>query len=302
MLEKLECIVCVGVSASGKSTFAIEMQQKGWMRLERDIIRRQMFHFKQWDEYKFNKTNEDRVTAAAEALIENWAKAGFNIVCSDTNLNPYYRHALIAKLKSFGYEVEIKEFPVSYEEAIKRDTYREYSVGQAVIYQQWKQWLDYINFKTYRPSGNLPDAVIFDVDGTLAEMHDRGPFEWSKVGQDNPRPAIFQMLNGYAMVGYEIIFLSGRDSVCRTETTKWLNEQLYVSCDMPIEVSEDNLFMRKEGDMRKDSIIKQELFWEHVAPRWDVQIVVDDRHSILHLWDDLRIKTVVCVGNIRDNF
>ena len=302
MSEKLKCVICVGISASGKSTFAKDLQKRGWMQLERDIIRRQMFGFKQWNEYKFNKTNEERVTIAIDALLENWAKAGFNVVCSDTNLNPKYRNALVAKLKSFGYEVEIKDFPISYEEAVKRDTYREYSVGQAVIYQQWKQWLDYINFKKYTPSGMLPDAVIFDVDGTLAEMHDRSPFEWSKVGQDLPRYSIFFMLDGYAKAGYEIIFLSGRDSICRTETTKWLNNQLYSICDCEIIASDNNLFMRKEGDMRKDSIIKQELFWEHVAPKWDVQIVVDDRPQIVEMYYDMGIRNVITVADQRHNF
>lgn len=303
MSEKLKCILCVGISSSGKSTFAIEMQQKGWMRLERDIIRRQMFHFKQWNEYKFNKTNEQRVTEYADALLYSFAKEGFNVVCSDTNLNPKYREALIAKLESYGYEVEIKDFPISYEEAIKRDTYREYSVGQKVIYQQWQQWLEYIKFKKYKPSGRWPDAVIFDVDGTLAIMEGRrGPFEWEKVGLDGPRQAVFEILDGYARVGYEIVFLSGRDSACRTETTKWLNKWLYRLCENDITASEQNLFMRKEGDMRKDSIIKQELFWEHVAPKWDVQIVVDDRPTVYRLWLDMGIENVIMVGNAYKEF
>lgn len=296
-------IITIGLSASGKSTYAEEMAKKGYVQIERDMIRRYLFGFEQWNEYKFNKTNEERVTAVADQMLFDAHLEKKNVVISDTNLNPKYRNALIEKLKGYGYEVEIKEFPISYEEAIKRDTFRKYSVGQKVIYQQWQQWLEYINFKKYKPSGKLPDAVIFDLDGCLATMQGRRvPFEWSKVGLDGPRQPVFEMLDGYARAGYEIVFLSGRDSVCRTETTNWLNTWLYRLCEQSVTASEHNIFMRKEGDMRKDSIVKQELFWEHVAPKWDVQIVVDDRHSILHLWDDLGINTVVCVGNIRDNF
>ena len=298
----MKAVITVGISASGKSTFAEEMVKKGWMRLERDLVRRLIFKFEQWNEYKFNKTNEERVTQQVDYLLEKWTKQGYNIVISDTNLNPKYRNVLIEKLKGYGYEVEIKDFPISYEEAIKRDTFREYSVGQKVIYQQWQQWLEYGGFKKYKPSGRLPDAVIFDLDGTLAFMNDRGPFEWHKVGQDLPRVSIFQMMDGYAKAGYEVIFLSGRDSVCRTETTRWLNKWLYRLCENDITASEQNLFMRSEGDMRKDSIIKQELFWEHVAPKWDVQIVVDDRNQMISCWYDLGINTVVCVGDPRNDF
>ena len=303
MSEKLKCILCVGISSSGKSTFAKDLLKKGWMQIERDVIRRQMFGFKQWNEYKFNKTNEERVTAVINQLLFDACVEEKNIVVSDTNLNPKYREALIAKLESYGYEVEIKDFPISYEEAIKRDTFREYSVGQKVIYQQWQQWLEYSNFKKYKPSGKWADAVIFDVDGTLATMDGRrGPFEWDKVGLDSPRQSVFEMLDGYARAGYEVIFLSGRDSVCRTETTRWLNKWLYSLCENDITASEQNLFMRSEGDMRKDSIIKQELFWEHVAPKWDVQIVVDDRNQMISCWYDLGINTVVCVGDPRNDF
>ena len=299
----MKAIVCVGISGSGKSTFAKDLLKKGWMQIERDIIRRQMFGFKQWNEYKFNKTNEERVTQHADALLYSFAKEGFNIVCSDTNLNPKYREALIAKLENYGYEVEIKDFPTSYEEAIKRDTFREYSVGQKVIYQQWQQWLEYSNFKKYKPSGKWADAVIFDVDGTLATMDGRrGPFEWDKVGLDSPRQSVFEMLDGYSRAGYEVIFLSGRDSICRTETTRWLNKWLYRFCENDITASEQNLFMRSEGDMRKDSIIKQELFWEHVAPKWDVQIVIDDRPQMINTWYDMGISTVIAVAEQRNNF
>ena len=298
----MKAIITVGISASGKSTFAEEMMRQGYVRVERDEVRRILFNFKQWNEYKFNKAKEDRVTAVIDQLLFDTSLENKNIVVSDTNLNPKYRNALIKKLKTLGYEVEIKDFPISYEEAIKQDTFREYSVGQKVIYQQWQQWLEYIVFKKYTPSRKLPDAVIFDIDGTLARMHDRNPFEWGKVGQDLPRVSIFQMLDGYAKAGYEVVFLSGRDSVCRTETTQWLNKWLYRLCENDITASEKNLFMRKEGDPRKDSVIKQELFWEHVAPKWDVQIVVDDRPQMVDTWNDMGIGTVIAVADQRNNF
>lgn len=297
MSEKLKCILCVGISSSGKSTFAEEMVNQGYVRVERDIIRRGIFHFGQWSEYKFSKSNEERVNVVIDQMLFDASVEKKSVVISDTNLNPKHRNALIEKLERYGYEVEIKDFPISYEEAIKRDTFREFSVGQQVIYRQWQQWIEYLNETKYEPSGKLSDCVIFDIDGTLATMDDRGPFEWDKVGTDKPKTFIWQMLDGFVNQGYDIVFLSGRDSCCRTETTKWLNYCLYKLCDYEISASEENLFMRSEKDMRKDYVVKKELFWNNVVPRWDVVGVVDDRPQVLRLWYDIGVENVICVGN-----
>jgi hypothetical protein len=42
--------------------------------------------------------------------------------------------------------------------------------------------------------------------------------------------------------------------------------------------------MRPENDMRKDSVVKSELFWEHVAPNYNVQFVLDDRDQVVDFW------------------
>ena len=42
--------------------------------------------------------------------------------------------------------------------------------------------------------------------------------------------------------------------------------------------------MRREGDNRKDSIVKHELFWKVVAPHWNVIGVLDDRQQVVDMW------------------
>lgn len=46
-----------------------------------------------------------------------------------------------------GYNFEIKEFPISLEEAIERDSKRENSVGEDAIRKQYKLWLEYLESK-----------------------------------------------------------------------------------------------------------------------------------------------------------
>src|SRR5689334_11363711 len=98
----------------------------------------------------------------------------------------------------------------------------------------------------------LQRCYIFDIDGTLAIRGDRSPFEWNKVGLDKPNESVvstYRLLyyGASEMSAYAPLFFifSGRDSVCREETEKWLDELF---------ITYDELYMRAEGDTRKDSI------------------------------------------------
>lgn len=301
----MKAIVTVGVSGSGKSTLAKEKVSEGWVQVERDVIRKTLFKFSQWGGYKFKKQNEERVTSVVEQMLFDASVEKKNVIVSDTNLNPKYRQRLIGQLEKLGYEVEIKPLPITFEKAVKRDLNRNMSVGQEVIYKQYQQWLDFAGEKKYTQSEMLPDAVIFDIDGTLAQMCGRGPFDWAEVWRDKPRKSTFKMLDGYAVNGDEIIFLSGRDGVCHEDTEKWLNKNLYEFvgvADVKAEYGK-NLFMRTQGDFRRDSIIKKELFWKHVAPYYDVHTVVDDRPSMYRMWmNELGIENVIMVGDAYKEF
>jgi hypothetical protein len=76
--------------------------------------------------------------------------------------------------------------------------------------------------------------------------------------------------------GHAIVFCSGRDEVCRAETAAWLD--LYV--DVPYE----GLFMRPEGDSRKDAVVKREIFDREIRDRWRVIGVFDDRQQVVRMW------------------
>ena len=66
------------------------------------------------------------------------------VILADTNLNPHFRNTMISTLEDFyEVDVEVKEFPISLEEAIARDENRKASVGKDVIMKQYQQWIDY---------------------------------------------------------------------------------------------------------------------------------------------------------------
>jgi predicted kinase len=287
----MKAYVTVGVSASGKTTFANELVKQGFRDINRDYIR---FNIvcpgANWSNYKFNGKNEKAVTEIHEQMImESWAR-GENIVISDTNLNFGRRINLIKTLQDLGYVVEIKEFHVTQDTAYKRDRLRANGVGEGVIYRQFKDYNDYVGRVTYEADTSLPKAIIFDVDGTIAEMNGRGPFEWKRVGEDKPRDFVIQMLRNYADMGYIIIICSGRDDICVGETSAWLDEHVG-------SIYWHALHMRKNGDFRKDNAVKEEIFWTHLAHRYNIVACVDDRPQMIRLWHELHIPNVIAVAD-----
>ena len=49
--------------------------------------------------------------------------------------------------------------------------------------------------------------------------------------------------------------------------------------------------------MRKDTVIKEELFWEHIEPTYNVIGAFDDRPVIVRLWHTLGIPNVISVAD-----
>lgn len=290
----MKAIITVGISGSGKTTWAEDFcnhnlrpgDQPKWVNSNRDDIRfTKIIQERDWSKYKFNGVNEQLVTETQHADWASAAMLGYNLVVSDTHLSAKARNNTSNKLKKLGYEVEFKDFPITLEEAWRRDSLRPNGVGKAVLYKQWKDWLVYTERRIYCPDIELPKAIMFDIDGTVAHMSGRSPFEWDKVGEDRVDKHVRLMLKAYRAAGYKLIAMSGRDGSCQELTKRWF----YVH-DIPW----DWLVMRDAGDMRKDSIIKEELFWKSVAPRFNVEAVFDDRPVVCRMWHDIGLKVFAC--------
>ena len=110
----------------------------------------------------------------------------------------------------------------------------------------------------------------------------RTPFEWHKVNLDEPEKRILNLIKALSK-NYLIIFLSGREDVCRALTEKWLIEHFGINYE--------KLYMRKTKDYRKDSIIKKEIFMKNILPFYYIEAVFDDRTQVVRMWrDELNLK------------
>ena len=189
-------------------------------------------------------------------------------------------------------------FHVDLLEALERDAKRGSGVGYKVITSQYNTYAERFLSKNWHDTNKplTPDAVIFDIDGTLAEMYNRTPFEWEKVIEDKPRTEIIMMAKGLIRAGYTPIFMSGRDAVCMGQTQQWI-EQYFPELE-----GHFHLYMRPQGDCRKDTIIKKELFDKYVDHNYNVKLVLDDRKSVIRMWCFEKGLNVVDVGNPHDEF
>jgi uncharacterized HAD superfamily protein len=118
-------------------------------------------------------------------------------------------------------------------------------------------------------------AIICDIDGTLADMGTRKPFDFENVDRDQVKHATAEAVRVFHNAGYRIILLSGREDSSQTKTKNWLKAN-----DIPYH----DLLMRKTRDFRKDAIIKKELYEIHIKNKYEVLLVLDDRDQVVKMW------------------
>lgn len=296
----MKAILTRGISASGKTTWANEYCKKtGAININRDDARFHLFcdGVRDWSLYKFTKQREKDVTEYQYLQIEKASSLGLDLVISDTNINQKTVKILTELLTSNGYEVEIKDFWIDVQEALKRDSKRSNGVGYKVIMDQYKRYCEVLFSSEYhKHKTNKRNAIIVDVDGTVADMAGiRTPFEWDKVDKDKPHQHIIDIVNAANLDGLIIIFLSGRDGCCLEKTHDWLNKYTELCSDF-------YLFMRSVGDTRKDTIVKKELFKKYVDNNFNILYAIDDRPSVCRMWQyELGLK-VLHVGDPYQEF
>ena len=135
--------------------------------------------------------------------------------------------------------------------------------------------------------------VVFDIDGTLANIEHRldyvrsKPKNWKAFDAGIPNDKVNEPVAKvfYAMVaeGNTIVLASGRNERTREATEKWLYENSLFGFDI-------KLYMRKADDFRNDSIVKREMLDEIIADYGKKpDMVFDDRPRVVNMWRDAGI-------------
>lgn len=277
-----------GLPASGKTTYARKLVEKGWVRVNKDDLRA-MLHNSKW-----SKTNEAFVIGLRDEIIIRALVTGQNVVVDDTNLDPKHVNQFESIAAEFMADFDIKFFDVPVRECIRRNEQRENPVPEKVIYQMYDRYLapPPPEQSVDEDDEDKEECIIVDVDGTLAHIDQRNPrnvYDASRAHEDLLDDAVGVVTGMCYSHGYKVIVLTGRAAEHREVTESWLAAN---------GIEYDELYTRPSGDRRKDSIVKKELYEKHIKDRYKVKFVLDDRNQVVDMWRSIGLKCFqVAEGN-----
>lgn len=285
-----------GLPGSGKTTWA--KAQPRAVRVNRDELRKMMH-----GGWTGESWAERQVTTAHRAAVEALLRMGIDVICDDTNLRAKVVRELAELASECGASVSLVDFThVSLEVCLRRDAERLEGerVGEAVIRRMYERYLagrraplrleSKVDTEVYVPDPKLPDAILVDLDGTVALMGARSPYDSSKVHLDRPNVPVIRAVRAMYEAGHTIVYCSGRTDDSREATQAWL--------DRHVGVPYAALHMRKTGDSRKDAIVKREIFNRELRHAWHIVAVFDDRNQVVRMWRELGLTVFqVAAGN-----
>lgn len=292
-----EMIFTVGLPASGKTTWAMEMVNKhkpNIVNVNRDDIRRMQF-----GGWTGNTEDEGMVTRIARDMVTGAFKKDRSVIISDTNLNRGVVRSMIDLANKWGASVRFEYFNTPVEVCIERDLARHanggHMVGEKVIMDMYKRYCKngLPNFddlvktvqhrEIYVPDESQPEAIIVDLDGTVA-LHNRSPYDYDNLHTDAPNVNVLNHVITEHAMGTDILFTSGRPDSHRDMTIEWLKSYTGIA---PKHIK---LFMRKADDKRMDAIVKYEIFRDKIGPFYNVKYCLDDRTQVVDMWRSIGLE------------
>ncbi|MCF3183182.1 AAA family ATPase [Streptomyces polychromogenes] len=290
--------VMTGLPASGKTTAARALQAEAAGRMRRVNLDdlRAMLDVPDPERGRSYR-HEQTVLAVQDAAVAAAVADGFDVVVDNTHLTSHIPKRLKAAVAGRATFVVHDFTDVPVEECLRRDAERERPVGEEIIriladkhakarkggWRLTAEWLnDQPQVRPYVADPALPDAVMCDIDGTLALTGDRGPYDFSRCELDLPNEPVRHALAAFRRGGDRIVLLSGRGEEHRPQTESWLRAH---------EVPYDELWMRAAGDTRRDDVVKAELFDAHVRERYAVRVSLDDRDRVVAVWRRMGLPT-----------
>lgn len=143
-------------------------------------------------------------------------------------------------------------------------------------------------------------AIIVDIDGTLScdswrrQAYDHPKRDWDEINAmckyDKPNLWCKELVRSMSEAGYQIIFLTARNSKARDITESWLNDNLD-------SLHNSVLMMRPENDFRADYIIKEMIYRKEIEPHYEVLFCVEDKQSVTDMWRKIGVVCLQCEGN-----
>lgn len=137
----------------------------------------------------------------------------------------------------------------------------------------------------------MDNAVIFDIDGTIADLSHRlhhiqgDKKDWNAfhadVDKDSPIYHIMDIIDALELMNkHTIILCTGRMERCREATEYWLEQY---------GVGYHRLLMRPEGNYEPDYAVKKTMLEELKSIGFEIQMVFEDRTQVVNMWREAGI-------------
>tara|TARA_B100001173_G_scaffold305725_1_gene311544 strand:- start:62 stop:508 length:447 start_codon:yes stop_codon:yes gene_type:complete len=144
-------------------------------------------------------------------------------------------------------------------------------------------------------------TIIFDVDGTIADVEHRRhfvtqrPADWKSFKEetvnDTPVEWVCDIAKRHIARGDDVAFFSARNEsqrgVTETQISEWIGN------------GHKGLFLRPDGDFRPDEEFKSDLADKFEEFGGKIDIVFDDRNKVVDMW---RARGTTCVQVAEGDF
>lgn len=316
-------IFLIGCSGTGKSywTERFMRNRRDAVRVSRDALRNALYVITDsrashdYYNHKDLTKREETVTSLCKKIADGGFADGKTVVFDNTNVDFKFLKLNIESLPSdvevhfeifnpMSEEYQLTHFDTTLNESEvvnrlhKRTVDRGMEVPKKIITKQLKNMSETLkrldelkkveSTNVISQDTSLPEATIFDIDGTLALCGNRNVFDMSKVNLDIGVPHVINLAKVLYNSGMKIILCSGREEKARSLTVEWMDKHgvLY-----------EELHFRRNKDMRKDYIVKEEM-WRDLIKRYNIVHMIDDRDQVVNHARSLGFKvSQVAEGN-----
>lgn len=151
-----------------------------------------------------------------------------------------------------------------------------------------------------RSTSNPKDAIVFDIDGTLADVADLAQRHLTARTKDfdafhrasefaKPHEWVARAARSAYEDGTAVLIVTARMSDYLDLTVRWL---------MANWIQFDRIYMRASGDFRKDRQVKTEIIRQIRQDGFQIIHAWDDSPQIIELWGELNVPTTIVPGHL----